>query len=108
MAKTTLNAPNLEALGATRLAELLIELSQGNATAKRRLRMELAGTCGTDALAKEVRNRITTMARAHSFVDWQGIKDLANDLDTHRRAMNERQSSCLNARLNLMEITTRF
>src|SRR5437588_5712908 len=37
--KTTLNAQNLEALGAARLAELLIELSQGYATAKRRLRM---------------------------------------------------------------------
>ena len=80
--KSTLNAQNLEALGAARLAELLIELSQGNATAKRRLRMELAGTHGTDALAKEVRNRITTMARSRSFVDWQGVKDLANDLDT--------------------------
>ncbi|SBW14717.1 hypothetical protein BR10RB9215_C11555 [Brucella sp. 10RB9215] len=29
--KTTLNAKNLEALGAKRLAELLIEISTGNA-----------------------------------------------------------------------------
>src|SRR5438067_618251 len=77
--KTTLNAQNLEALGAARLAELLIELSQGYATAKRRLRMELAGTRGTDALAKEVRNRITTMARSRSFVDWQGKKPAEKD-----------------------------
>ena len=90
VANTTLNAQNLEALGAGRLAELLIELSQGNATAKRRLRMELAGTRGTDALAKEVRNRIATMARSRSFVDWQGIKDLANDLDNQRRAIIEK------------------
>jgi hypothetical protein len=90
VAKTTLSAQNLEALGAARLAELLIELSRGNATAKRRLRMELAGTRGTDALAKEVRYRIATMARSRSFVDWQGIKDLANDLDTQRRAVIEK------------------
>ena len=90
MAKTTLNEQNLEALGAARLAELLIELSQGNATAKRRLRMELAGTRGTDAVAKEVRNRITTMARSRSFVDWQGIRSLADDLDTQRRAIVEK------------------
>ena len=90
VAKTTLNAQNLEALGAARLAELLIELSLRNATAKRRLRMELAGTCGTDALAKEVRNRITTMARSRSFVDWQGIRGLADDLDTQRRAIVEK------------------
>lgn len=42
-AKSTLNAKNLEALGAERLSELLIELSTGNAAAKRRLRLELAG-----------------------------------------------------------------
>ncbi|TNC60045.1 DUF6880 family protein, partial [Rubellimicrobium roseum] len=42
--KTTLNSKNREALGAQRLAELLIELSTGDAAAKRRLRLELAGT----------------------------------------------------------------
>ena len=35
--KTTLNATNLEALGARRLAELLIELSTGDAAAKKSL-----------------------------------------------------------------------
>ena len=33
--KTTLNAKNLEVLGAERLAQLLIEVSTGNAAAKR-------------------------------------------------------------------------
>ena len=41
--KNTLSAKNLEALGAGRLAELLIEISAGNAAAKRRLRLALAG-----------------------------------------------------------------
>ena len=41
--KNTLSAKNLEALGAERLAELLIEISAGNAAAKRRLRLALAG-----------------------------------------------------------------
>ena len=40
---TTPNAKKLEALGAKRLAELLIEISTGSAMAKRRLRLELAG-----------------------------------------------------------------
>lgn len=40
---TTLNAKNLEALGAERVAELLIEISTGSAMAKWRLRLELAG-----------------------------------------------------------------
>ncbi len=38
----TLNATNLSALGAARLAELLLELAQGDAAMKRRLRLELA------------------------------------------------------------------
>ncbi len=42
MASTkTFNAKELEALGAERLAELLIEVSTGNAGAKRRIRFEL-------------------------------------------------------------------
>ena len=41
--KNTLNAKNLEALGVERLAELLIEISTGNATAKRLLRIPMFG-----------------------------------------------------------------
>ena len=41
--KNALNLQNLEALGAKRLAELLIEISDGDAAAKRRLRLALAG-----------------------------------------------------------------
>ena len=87
--KTTLNAKSLEVLGAERLAELLIEISTGDAAAKRRLRMELAAARSPADLAKEVRKRLTTIARSRSFVDWQGVRSLANDLDTQRRAIVE-------------------
>ena len=90
MASTTiLNAKNLEALGAEHLAKLLIEISTGNAAAKRRLRMELAPAQSPADLAREVRKRLTTIARSRSFVDWQGVRSLANDLDTQRRAIVE-------------------
>ena len=89
-AKTSLNAKNLEPLGAERLAELLIEISAGNAAAKRRLRLELAGARSPAELAKEVRKRLMTIARSRSFVDWQGVRSLADDLDTQRRAIVER------------------
>ena len=88
-AKTTLNAKNLEALGAERLAGLLIEISTGNTAAKRRLRLELAGTQGPAELAKEVRRRLTTIARSRSFVDWQGVRSLAGDLEAQLRAVVE-------------------
>lgn len=89
MARTTLNAKNLEALGAARLAELLVEISAGSAAAKRRLRLELAGAHSPNSVAREVRKRLTTIARSRSFVDWQGVRSLANDLETQRRAIIE-------------------
>jgi hypothetical protein len=87
--KTTLNAKNLEALGAERLAALLIEISAGNAAAKRRLRLDLAGAQSPDELAKEVGKRLTAIAKSRSFVDWQGVSALAADLDNQRRAIVE-------------------
>ena len=87
--KTALNAKNLEALGAERLAELLIEISTGNTAAKRRLRLELAGAQSGGELAKEVRKRLATIARSRSFIDWQNIRSLADDLETQRRAIVE-------------------
>ena len=80
-AKSTLNAKNLEGLGAERLAELLIELSTGNAAAKRRLRLELAGAANPEDVAKEVRKRLATIARSRSFVDWQNQRALIEDLE---------------------------
>ena len=64
----TLNTSNLEALGAARLAELLMEISEGNAAAKRRLRLELAGAQSPAELVKEIRKRLATIGRSRSFV----------------------------------------
>ena len=50
--KKALNARNLEALGAERLVELLIEISKGRTVARRLLRLELDGTEGTAELAR--------------------------------------------------------
>jgi hypothetical protein len=88
-ARTTLNAKNLEALGLGRLAELLIKSSNGNAAAKRRLRLELARAQSPSEVAKEVRQRLSSIARSQSIVDWQGIRALADDLDTRRDAILE-------------------
>ena len=87
--KTALSAKNLEALGVQRLAELLIEISTGDVSAKRRLRLELVGAQNPRELGREVRKRLTTIARSRSFVEWQGVRSLASDLDTQRRIIVE-------------------
>ena len=85
--KNTLNANNLEAMGAERLAELLIEISTANVAVKRRLRLELAGAQSPNELVKELRKRLTTIERSRSFIDWQNRKTLIEDLETQRRAI---------------------
>ena len=87
--KKTLNAKNLEALGAARLAELLIEISTGNAASKRRLRLELAGAQNPGEVARVIRKRLSTIARSRSFVDWPKRKDLVDDLEAQLRAIVE-------------------
>ena len=87
--KIALNIKNLVALGAQRLAELLVELSTANPGVKRRIRLELAGAQSPEEVSKEVRKRLTTIARSRSFVDWQNRKTLVEDLETQRRAIVE-------------------
>jgi hypothetical protein len=87
--KTTLNAKNLEALGAQRLAELLIEISTGSAAHKRRLRMELAGNHSTAEVAREIRKRLSSIARTKTFIDWRKVKATKTDLETQRKIIVE-------------------
>ena len=69
--RKTLNAKNLEALGAPRLAELLLEISAGDAVAKRHLRLALADSVGPAEVAREVRKRLTTIGKSRSFAGWE-------------------------------------
>ncbi len=82
MSKKTLNKTNLAALGAEQLADLLIEVSTGNADIKRRLRLELSYRLGTADLAHEVRKRLASLRRATGFVGWRRRKALIRDLET--------------------------
>lgn len=82
MSKKTLNKTNLEALGADRLAALLIEVSTGSADIKRRLRLELSHNLGVSELAHEVRKRLVSLRKATSYVGWRKRKALIKDLDT--------------------------
>jgi hypothetical protein len=85
--KKTVNAKNLEALGAERLAVLLVELAEADAGVKRRLRIELAEGEGPAAVAQEVRKRLFAIGKAQSFVDWRRNAALAGDLDLQRETI---------------------
>lgn len=87
---TRLSAASLVHLGASRLAELLIEAGAGNANLKRRLRLELAAEIGPETLALEVDKRITAISAARTRVSWRKRGELIDDLHTHRRMILER------------------
>ena len=52
--KKTLNAENLEALGAQCLAELLMDIAEGDAAVKRRLGLELAAKEAPETVAAKI------------------------------------------------------
>jgi hypothetical protein len=82
MSKKTLNFENLINLGAETLADLLLEISTGNAAIKRRIRLELTHALGPKELGQEVRKRLATIKRAKGFVDWDKRKAFIADLQT--------------------------
>ncbi len=83
--KKSVNLENLKALGARRLAEILLELGAGDAGTKRRLRLELSAEAGPEAVAVDIGKRLTALRQARSFVDWQKRSAFVKDLDQQRR-----------------------
>jgi hypothetical protein len=68
---------------------LLIEVSTANVAVKRRIRLELASAQSPSVFAKEIRKRLTTIARSRSFIDWQNQRTLIEDLEAQHRAINQ-------------------
>jgi hypothetical protein len=86
-AKGTLNAKNLEALGANRLAELLMTLCEGNNASKRLLRLALAEHKGPLEMARELRKRLGSIARSDSLLDDHQGDELLRELERQRQAI---------------------
>lgn len=98
--RKTVNEVNLEALGAARLAAILISTAEDDPTLKRRLRMELATEVGADDLAAEIGKRLTAIEGRRSRVHWRKYKAFANDLEL-QRAMIAGPLARLDAKLGL-------
>ena len=88
--KKTVTLQNLAALGAERLATILVVLAEADAEVKRRLRLELAAQVGGDSIAAEIGKRITALRKARSFIDWQKRRDFVKDLDLQRAMIVDR------------------
>src|SRR5690242_17410407 len=88
--RKTVTLDNLMALGPEHLATILVELADGNAEVKRRLRLELAAQTGGNVIAAEIGKRLAVLRSARSFIDWQRRRDFVKDLDLQRAMIVDR------------------
>ncbi|WP_296815885.1 DUF6880 family protein [Brevundimonas sp.] len=105
--KKSVSAANLAALGAERLAELLMEAGAESPAFKRRLRMELAAEVGPGDLALEIDKRLTTIAASRARVSWRKRPALLSELQALRRVIAERLAG-LDVRLAFDRIVAWF
>ncbi len=83
-------AENLAALGAERLAEILVSVADTRADLKRRLRMELAAAQGPAALAPEIDKRLTSFETSQGKITWRQRPAFVRDLDALRGLIADR------------------
>jgi hypothetical protein len=78
--KVTLSLNGLVALGAEKLAELILEEAEGNAAFAKRIKAALAGAQGIDAIASLIDRRLAALERARAMVDREKERAFAADL----------------------------
>jgi len=103
--KKVLSEANLTALGAGRLAEILLETA--SPALKRRLRMELAAEAGAPELAFELDKRLVALEASKTKVSWRKRPELIAELQTLERMIVERLAA-LEPRLAFDRLVTWF
>lgn len=78
--KPSLTTDKLKDLGTEKLAQLVLEEAERNAGFRRQVKAALAGKSGPDAIAKLIDRRLSGLARAKSFVEWDKARAFADDL----------------------------
>ena len=81
---------NLTALGAERLANILVAAAANRPELKRRLRMELAAEQGADHLLKEIDKRLISLETSRSKVSWRQRSTFVRDVDALRVLIGQR------------------
>lgn len=82
-----LDVDTLVALGAERLAELVLAQTDSDPVFARAVRMALTAKDDAGALAHEIDKRLKTIRRSRGFVEWDKVKPLARELDQLRQTI---------------------
>ena len=78
--KPALSTDKLKDLGTDKLAQLVLEEAERNAGFRRQVKAALAGKSGPEAIAKLIDRRLSGLARAKSFIEWDKARAFAVDL----------------------------
>jgi hypothetical protein len=78
--KPDLSTDKLKELGADKLAQLVLGEAERNAGFRRQVKAALAGKSGPEATAKLIDRRLSGLARAKSFIEWDKARAFADDL----------------------------
>ncbi len=87
--KGSLSAEALAALGAERLAALLMQLADGDASIRKRLVLAAAEGGGVAALIKALDRRLNALSTSRGFVEWEKSRAYAGEIDGLRRALTD-------------------
>lgn len=78
--KPVLSTDKLKDLGVDKLAQLVLEEAERNAGFRRHVKAAVAGKSGPEAIAKLIDRRLSGLARAKSFIEWDRARAFAEDL----------------------------
>jgi len=76
--KPALSTDKLKDLGADKLAQLVFEEAERNAGFRRQVKAALVGKSGPEAIAKLIDRRLSALARAKSFIEWDKARVFAD------------------------------
>lgn len=78
--KTSFSSENLVALGAVKLAELILDEALSNAPYRKKINAVLAGAKGAEAIAALIDRRLAGLEKARAMIDWDKEKAFCADL----------------------------
>lgn len=79
--KAALSVDTLSALGAERLAQIILDETEANPAFRKRVNAALASVKGPDAVAKLIDRRLSALERARAMIGWEKERAFAEDLD---------------------------
>ncbi|WP_156386845.1 DUF6880 family protein [Aureimonas sp. Leaf454] len=85
--KPLLNPEVLEALGAEKLAQLVLDEVGRNAPFRKIVNAALAAAKGPEAVARQIDRHLSALEKAKAFIDWQKERTFRQDLDATVRTI---------------------